>query len=78
MQSRFAFIFIVFSLVGILIFTLHVRSETARSFYKLRIAQVRQGRLRQDLWQKQLQFESLVNPEAISEYSQTRDETEKE
>jgi hypothetical protein len=78
MQSRFAFIFIVFSLVGISIFTVHIRSEMARSFYKLRIAQVQQGRLRQDLWQKQLQFESLINPEAISEYSKPRDEAEQD
>jgi len=78
MQSRFAFIFIVFSFVGISIFTLHVRSEIARSFYELRIAQVQQGRLRQDLWQKQLQFESLINPEAISEHSKPRDKEEQD
>ena len=74
MQSRFAFIFVVFSLVGVSIFTVHVRSETARSFYNLRIEKVRQNRLRQDLWQKQLRFEALVQPGAISGYSEPQNE----
>jgi hypothetical protein len=75
MQSRFAFIFIIFSLVGISIFTVHVRSETARSFYKLRVTKAKQSRLKQELWQKQLRFESLINPGEISGRSESQVET---
>jgi predicted carbohydrate-binding protein with CBM5 and CBM33 domain len=67
MASRFRFVFVIFLVTAVLILTVWVRSENHRIFYKLCAVNVEQGRLKQQLWHKQLQVENLLNPAAISE-----------
>jgi Tfp pilus assembly protein PilO len=67
MTSRFRFVLVVFYVTAVLILTVVVRSSNHRMFYKLCALNAEQARLKQQLWQKQLQVESLTNPAAISE-----------
>ena len=66
-MSTLRFIFIIFSLTAALLFSVHLRKATSSSFYKFRVAHIKQARLKQDLWQKQLRLENLINPAALSE-----------
>jgi hypothetical protein len=66
-MSRSRLIFIIFYLTAILLATVGLRSASSRVFYKFRGALIIQNRLKQQLWQKQLQLESLINPGAISQ-----------
>ena len=68
MGSRFRFIFVIFYFTAILIFTVYLRSVSNHSFYKFCSINAEQNRLKQQLWQKQLQLESLINPAAVSEH----------
>jgi hypothetical protein len=67
MTSRFRFVFVIFFVTAVLILTVQVRSANHRIFYHLCAVNVEQGRLKQQLWQKQLQVENLINPAVISE-----------
>lgn len=67
MNRRLCFVFVVFYFTAILLFTVYLRSADNRIFYKLCTIGVEQNRLKQKLWQKQLQLESLINPAAVSE-----------
>lgn len=64
-MSRSRFIFVIFYVTAALILTVHLRIDSARAFNQCRGAYVEQGRLKQQLWQKQLELESLINPESI-------------
>jgi len=66
MMSRLCFIFTIFYVTGILIFTVYLRSSNDRLFYQLYLHKTKQSRLNQQLWQKQLQLESLINPAALA------------
>jgi hypothetical protein len=44
----------------------YLRREENREFYKFRTCQVKATRLKQQLWQKQLQLESYINPVSVS------------
>jgi hypothetical protein len=67
MSSRFCFVFVVFSFVAVSIFAVHLRSINNRTFYKLCTCRAEQGRLKQELGNKQLRLESLINPAAVSQ-----------
>jgi len=67
MRPRFRFVFVVFWVTAILIFTVHLRNVNNRIFYGLCVRRAEQALLKQHLWQKQLQLESLINPAAISQ-----------
>jgi len=67
MRSRFCFIFVIFYFCFVLILTVHLRNANDRLFYKLCRLRAEQGRLKQELFEKQLQLESLINPAAVSE-----------
>ena len=67
MGLRFRFLFVVFYFTAILILTVYLRSANNRQFHRLCVARAEQSRLRQELAQKQLQLEGLINPAAISE-----------
>jgi len=67
MRSRFRFVFVVFCLTAFLIFTVYLRSADNRIFYKICILNTEQNRLKQQLWQKQLHMENLINPAAVSQ-----------
>jgi len=64
---RLCFVFVIFCLVAILIFTVYLRSADSRIFYKLYTINTEQSRLNQQLGTKQLQVESLINPAAVAE-----------
>jgi len=67
MQSRICFVLVVFFFAATLIVAVYLRGSNHRTFYTLRRYTIEQERLRQELWQKQLRVESLINPAAISE-----------
>lgn len=54
-------------MTAMLIATVLLRTTSSRNFFKFRKAYVKQNRLKQQLWQKQLVMETLTNPGAISE-----------
>jgi hypothetical protein len=66
MMSRFRFVFVVFYFTAVLIFTIYLRSADNRIFYKLCTHRAEQNRLKQELWQKQLRLENLINPVSVS------------
>jgi len=66
MSSRFCFVFVVFYVTAVLILTISLRSADNRIFYRLCTINTKQSRLKQQLWQKQLRLESLINPAAVS------------
>jgi len=67
MSSRFCFGFVIFFFTAVLILTVALRSANNRVFYKLCTVRAKQSRLKQRLWQKQLQLENLINPAAVSQ-----------
>lgn len=66
MGSRFSFVLVVFFFAATLIIAVYLRGADKRAFYQIRMYKIEQGRLQQELWQKQLQVESLINPASIS------------
>jgi hypothetical protein len=67
MKSRVCFVFLVFFFTAVLIFTVWVRTANDRICYRLCVIEVEQSRLKQELWQKQLRVESMINPAAMSD-----------
>jgi len=67
MVSSFRFVFVVFYFSAILLFAVYLRSAEDRAFYKLCTEKAEQSRLKQELWRKQLQVETLINPAALSQ-----------
>ena len=68
MESQFRFVFIILCCTVVLIFTVYLHSSGNRIFYKICTTKTEQNYLKQQLWQKQLQLESLTNPAAISNH----------
>ncbi|MBM4027796.1 MAG: hypothetical protein FJ280_20710 [Planctomycetes bacterium] len=66
MVSRLCFVLVVFFFAATLIVAVHLRGADRRAFYQIRAYRIEQGRLQQELWQKQLRVESLINPASIS------------
>jgi hypothetical protein len=66
MGSRFSFVLVVSFFAATLIVAVYLRGADRRAFYKIRTYKIEQGRLQQELWQKQLRVESLINPASIS------------
>ena len=62
---RSRFIFIVFCLTTLLVATVHLRTTSSRIFYSSRADVVRQDRLKQQLWEKQLMLAKLTNPSTL-------------
>ena len=67
MRLLFCFVFVVFCFTAVLILTVSLRSANNRIFYQLCTIYAEQSRLKQQLWQKQLRLENLINPAAISQ-----------
>jgi len=76
MMSLFRFIFAVFCFTAILVFAVYLRSANHRIFYKLCTHRAEQSRLKQQLGNKQLQLESLINPAAISQHLEPQVDTD--
>jgi hypothetical protein len=68
MGSRFSFVLVVSFFAATLIVAVYLRGADRRAFYKIRTYKIEQGRLQQELWQKQLRVESLINPASISHH----------
>jgi hypothetical protein len=66
-MTQFRFIYVIFALTAVLVFTVHLRTTTSRALYKLRAANLKQARLYQTLGQKTIEKEELINPAAISQ-----------
>lgn len=64
-MSRSRVIVVIFSVTAFLIFTILLRTSSSRLFNQYRQAVVEQKALRQQLWQRQLRFECLVNPAGL-------------
>jgi len=67
MRHRFCLVFVVFYFAFVLILAVHLRITNDRLFYRLCRLRAEQQRLKQQLFEKQLQLESLINPAAVSE-----------
>jgi len=70
MSSRFCFVLVIFFFAATLIVAVYLRGADKRTFYEVRMCKIEQGRLQQELWQKQLRVESLINPASISRIAQ--------
>ncbi|MHC5089174.1 MAG: hypothetical protein ACYSOT_06140 [Planctomycetota bacterium] len=75
-MSRLRVILVVFSVTTFLIFTILLRTSASRMYFQHDQLLVKQKELLQKLWQKQLQFECLVNPAGLPQTARTADETE--
>lgn len=64
---NFRFCFVVFCLTCLLLGAVYLRNANNRLFYDICVAGDQQSRLKQSLWQKQMQLENLTNPSAIWE-----------
>lgn len=67
MRPQFRFVFVVFYFTAVLILAVYLRSANNRIFYQLYTLEAEQNWLIQELTNKQLQVETLINPAAISE-----------
>ncbi|MEN6428614.1 MAG: hypothetical protein ABFD90_11665 [Phycisphaerales bacterium] len=61
-----SFVLVVFFFAATLIVAVYLRDANRHVFYTLQTYKIEQGRLRQELWQKQLIVESLINPASVS------------
>jgi hypothetical protein len=66
MNAFLRFVVVMFFFAGTLLLSVYLRSANHRIFYTLRHQRVEQNRLRQELWQKQLELESMTNPASVS------------
>jgi hypothetical protein len=67
MKPHFRYIFVVLYFTAVLIFVLCLRNANNRITYKLYRCEIEQSWLIQELTDKQLQVEALINPAAVSE-----------
>ncbi|MEN6387210.1 MAG: hypothetical protein ABFD79_18680 [Phycisphaerales bacterium] len=61
---RYIFVIVIVFLVSIS--AVYLRRTENCEFYKFRTSQVKTIRLKQQLWQKQLQLENYISPTAVS------------
>jgi len=66
MGSRLSFVLVIFFFAATLIVAVYLRDANRHVFYSLRTSKIEQGRLQQELWQKQLRVESLISPASVS------------
>jgi hypothetical protein len=59
------FVFLVFYFVAVMVTVVFLRDTNNHLFYTLQACRTDQARLKQELWQKQLQLESLTRPDAV-------------
>jgi len=67
MGSRLSFVLVIFFFAATLIVAVYLRDANRHVFYTLQTYRIEQGGLRQELWQKQLRVESLINPASVSQ-----------
>jgi len=64
--SLYRYIFVIVVMFFVLVGAVYLRRTENCEFYKFRTSQVRTIRLKQQLWQKQLQLENSISPAAVS------------
>ncbi len=64
---QFRFVFAAFYVTAVLIFTVYIRGANDHVYYKISKHRVEQNRLKQQIVNKQLLLENLINPAAVSE-----------
>ncbi len=64
-DAKIRLIFIVFSITAVLICTVYLRNAQNRTVYEIYKTQAQINRLKQQLGQKQLRLEQLINPASI-------------
>jgi hypothetical protein len=69
LNSAFRVTYAVLCITAVLIYAAHLRGSRGQVFYKIRIAQGQETRIKQSLWQKQIELEGLVNPASVSEHT---------
>ena len=72
MFSRARLRFLIFFLTAALVLTVHLRMSASRLFHQYRLCHVQQDRLKQQLWESQLELESLIAPQQV--YQQISEE----
>ena len=65
MVSRFCFVYVIFCFVALMILSVFLRDANRRMFYELYDQEAQRVQLKQQLWQKQLQLESAINPSEV-------------
>ena len=65
-MTSYRYIFVVLIIFFVLVSVVYLRRQENREFYKFRISQAQATRLKQRLWQKQLQLEGYINPASVS------------
>jgi len=70
-MAGFRFIFSIFTIAGLLLLTVHLRISCDRICNQLNSVDAQQGRLKQQLWQKQLRLESYINPASLRQQTKT-------
>ena len=70
MFSKVCFLSVVFYLVAMLVAVVYLRHANNLNFYRLRTYTVELDQLKQQLWQHQLQVETLIAPTKVMEEAQ--------
>lgn len=65
LMARVYYAFIIFCVTAVLLEAVYVRSVNNRLFYKFCQCTSEQSRLKQQLGNKQLQVESIINPASV-------------
>ncbi len=65
-MTSYRYIFLVLVIFFVSISAVYLRRAENREFYKFRTSQAHGTRLKQQLWQKQLQLEGYINPASVS------------
>ncbi len=65
MRSASWFVFLVFYVVAAMIVVVFLRDTNNHQFYTLQAYRTDETRLKQELWQKQLELENLTRPDAV-------------
>jgi len=71
------FLFVVLCLTTLLICVVSLRNANRQLFYKLCVTKTEQNQLKQQLWQKQLRLENLINPAAVGQLLENKKESKK-
>ncbi|MFA5555037.1 MAG: hypothetical protein WDA68_10870 [Phycisphaerae bacterium] len=67
-MNRIKFVFIIFFVTASMVFAVYIRIRTDQFFYKFTRVTTEHNRLKQQLWRKQLQLESQLNPAVITSH----------
>ena len=73
-MTLYRYIFVVIVVFLVSISAVYLRRTENCEFYKFRISQVKTARLKQQLWQKQLQLENYINPSSVSKVVKDKNE----